>query len=73
MSENQTPSINLNQLDLKAILAEALSKATTANIISAAGILGGLYYGISTGNLDLVKDIVLFSAGYLFGTSKVAA
>jgi hypothetical protein len=71
MGETQNPTVP--QLNLKDVLAEALSKATTANIISAAGILGGLYYGIRTGNLDLVKDIVLFSAGYLFGTSKVAA
>jgi len=48
-------------------LKESLTKSTLANIAAFIIVVSGLGYAIYTKNTELVKSLLLFGLGYLFG------
>jgi len=48
-----------------------IEKATVANICAGAVVLVGTAYAVVSGQVELVKYIVAFALGYLFGARAV--
>jgi len=48
---------------------EIISKTTVANISAFIIVVTGFLYGIYRGDMELVKNCLLLTLGYLFGKS----
>ena len=50
-------------------MAGLLARTSIANVTAAAAILAAIAYGALTGDTQLVRDLSLIAAGYLFGVT----
>lgn len=49
------------------IFRRIVTKANTANIVAAMILIGAVIFGIINGDAEIIKNLSLFAAGYLFG------
>ncbi|MEM2587074.1 MAG: hypothetical protein QXV23_02130 [Candidatus Bathyarchaeia archaeon] len=49
------------------IFRRIVTKANTANIVAAIILIGAVIFGIVNNDAEILRNLSLFAAGYLFG------
>jgi|Deesub1362A_J573_1020465.scaffolds.fasta_scaffold00330_96 hypothetical protein len=56
---------------LSDVLKIVVNKTSVANVAGLLLTVGGLLIAYKTGEIELVKNLSLFAAGYLFGSKAI--